>query len=108
MICLSSPDDTRVAQANGAWRLLYSDASEITRLNRLPLGLELRSVYQRVCLRNGVLENRAEVGHKWRLAAQRTRVVARAWDDELGTLNRVGVANVGNRLAVQVHRRERA
>ena len=94
-------DDPRAEAVDGAWRLCYSDASEITNLVQLPLGLRLRAVFQRVDLRSGTLENRAEVGHRWRLAAQRTRVVARAWADAPGAINRAGVANAGNRLAVQ-------
>ena len=87
--------------ANGAWRLLYSDAPEIANLVKLPLGLVLRQVVQRVSLEEGILENRAEVGHHLRLVQQRTRVVAKAWAEEPGAVNNVGVANGGNRLAVR-------
>lgn len=98
---LAAENDQRLADIDGTWKLLYSNASEITNLNRLPLGFKLKTVYQRVDLKAGALENRAEVRHKWRLATQRTRVVARAWTDELGAVSRAGVKNVGNRLAVQ-------
>ena len=87
--------------ATGAWRLLYSDAPEITNLVKLPLGLKLRSVHQRVDVERGILENRADVGHVLRLAKQQTRVVARLWADELGAVSRAGVTNEGNRVAVQ-------
>ena len=93
--------DARLSLVSGTWRLKYSNAAEITNLAKLPLGLRLRTVLQRVDLDRGVLENRAEVAHKWRLAAQRTRVVAKAWADEPGALNKVGVPNPGNRLAVK-------
>ena len=93
--------DARLSLVSGTWRLRYSNAAEITNLAKLPLGLRLRTVLQRVDLDRGVLENRAEVAHKWRLAAQRTRVVAKAWADEPGALNKVGVPNPGNRLAVK-------
>ena len=93
--------DERLPLVSGTWRLLYSNAAEITNLGKLPLGLRLRTVLQRVDLDRGVLENRAEVAHKWGLATQRTRVVARAWADEPGALNKCGVANPGNRLAVK-------
>lgn len=90
-----------MAAIDGSWLLRYSDASEITNLAKLPLGLRLASVFQRVDLSTGTLENRAFVRHKWRLAKQQTRVVARAWADERGAVNRAGVVNPGNRLAVE-------
>lgn len=96
----SSPDEgTSVVE--GTWRLLYSNASEITNLADLPFGFRLREVHQRIDLSTGALENRATVGHKLRLASQRTRVVARSWADTVGTISRAGVVNTGNRLAVQ-------
>ena len=39
-----------------SWRLLYSDASEITRLARLPLGFRLGPVVQRVAAEAGRLD----------------------------------------------------
>ena len=44
-----------------SWRLLYSDASEITRLARLPLGFRLGPVVQRIAAASGRLENHALV-----------------------------------------------
>ena len=88
------------ARASGTWLLRYSNADEITNLDRLPLGLGIERVYQRVSLARGVVENRALVRHRWRLARQLTRVVARAAPAAPHGLNRAGVRNAGNRLEV--------
>ena len=93
--------DGSVDGASGAWQLRYSDASEIASLVKLPLGLVLRQVVQRVDLDRGIVENRAEIGHVLRLMQQRTRVVAKAWADEPEAVNKAGVVNLGNRLAVK-------
>ena len=43
-VSLSNP--ATLHQLNGNWKLLYSDASEITRLVDLPLGFRLGAVFQ--------------------------------------------------------------
>jgi hypothetical protein len=90
------------ALASGCWLLKYSNAPEITNLAKLPLGLGLEKVYQRVSLGSGVVENRAMIRHRFRLLRQVTRVVARATrEPELGAPNRAGVPNAGNRINVR-------
>lgn len=93
------------AALDGPWQLLYSDASEITRLARLPLGFRLGAVFQPVDVERGRLENQAFVRHLLFLASAHTRVLARFELSERGTVDRVGVVNDdGNRVNVRFER----
>ena len=85
---------------NGDWQLRYSDASEITRISKLPLGFRLGPVYQPIDVANGRFENQALIKHKFRLCSGHTRVVADFFLAELGNTNRVGVINKGERANV--------
>jgi hypothetical protein len=98
--------DSRDAQEalSGKWRLIYSDASEITRLNKLPLGFRLGAVFQLIDTTGGRFENQAFVKHLLSLASAHTRVIAKFWLAEPGEINRVGVENAGNRANVKFER----
>eukprot|EP00747_Dinoflagellata_sp_TGD_P179396 gnl/TRDRNA2_/TRDRNA2_30160_c0_seq1.p1 gnl/TRDRNA2_/TRDRNA2_30160_c0~~gnl/TRDRNA2_/TRDRNA2_30160_c0_seq1.p1 ORF type:complete len:347 (+),score=48.02 gnl/TRDRNA2_/TRDRNA2_30160_c0_seq1:58-1098(+) len=89
---------------DGGWRLVYSDASEITRLEKLPLGFKLGEVYQPINVSTGRLENQARVRHSLLLASAMTRVIAKFWLPEPGGTNRAGVVNTGNRANVKFDR----
>mmetsp|Transcript_90682 Transcript_90682/g.282028 ORF Transcript_90682/g.282028 Transcript_90682/m.282028 type:complete len:282 (-) Transcript_90682:3-848(-) len=94
-----------LAALDGPWRLLYSDASEITRLSKLPLGFRLGPVFQPVDVAGRRFENQALVRHALRLASGHTRVLARFELADLGTENRAGVVNAaGNRVNVRFER----
>lgn len=60
---------------DGSWRLVYSNAPEITSLVSLPLGFELGPVFQPFNVSSGAFENQAFIGHKLGLARANTRVV---------------------------------
>lgn len=60
---------------DGSWRLVYSNAPEITSLVSLPLGFELGPVFQPFNVSSGAFENQALIGHKLGLARANTRVV---------------------------------
>lgn len=90
-----------LALLDGDWRLVFSDASEITRLVKLPLGFQLGEVFQAVRVRRGYFENQAAVRHRFGLARASTRVVANFSLAEPNQTNRAGVVNTnGNRIAV--------
>lgn len=93
------------AALDGPWQLVYSDASEITRLAKLPLGFRLGAVFQPVDVERGRLENQAFVRHALFLASAHTRVLARFELAERGTVDRAGVVNKeGNRVNVRFER----
>jgi len=92
------------AALSGDWQLVYSDASEITRLNSLPLGFRLGRVFQCIDTAGGRFENQAFVKHALSLASAHTRVVAQFWLPPQGEVNRVGVPNAGNRANVKFER----
>jgi len=89
-----------VQALNGDWQLRYSDASEITRISKLPLGFRLGPVYQPIDVTNGRFENQALIKHKFRLCSGHTRVVADFFLSPVGETNRVGVINKGERASV--------
>jgi len=94
-----------LAALDGSWQLLYSDASEITRLARLPLGFRLGPVFQPLDTARGRLENQAFVRHSLGLASGHTRVLARFEPAERGMVDRAGVVNDrGNRVKVKFER----
>lgn len=86
---------------NGDWQLVYSDASEITRIAKLPFGFCLGPVFQPIDVSNGRFENQALIKHRLRLLSGHTRVLAKFTLAPVGEVNRVGVANVGERANVQ-------
>lgn len=87
---------------DGDWRLVFSDASEITRLSKLPLGFRLGEVFQPIRVRRGYFENQAAVRHRFGLARASTRVVANFSAADLGSINRAGIVNEkGNRINVR-------
>ena len=90
-----------VETLNGAWQLVYSDASEITRIAKLPLGFRLGPVFQPIDVANFKLENQALIKHATRLISGHTRVLAMFSLAPTGERNRVGVINVGNRANVK-------
>jgi PAP_fibrillin len=86
---------------NGDWQLVYSDASEITRLAKLPFGFCLGPVFQSIHVAEGRLENQAYIQHRLRLLSGHTRVLANfSLLAPMGATNRVGIVNIGNRANV--------
>jgi len=97
--------DRALNMLNGSWRLVYSDAPEITNLAILPLGFQLGEVYQPIDISDRVLENQASVKHSLGLATGSTRVVGSFRPAPLGTTNAAGVVNrAGNRIDVDFER----
>lgn len=86
---------------DGDWQLLYSDASEITRIAKLPMGFRLGPVYQPIDVTGGRFENQAMIKHKFLLFSGHTRVVADFFLADLGETNRAGVVNTGERANVK-------
>ena len=86
---------------NGEWQLVYSDASEITRITKLPLGFRLGPVFQPINVADGRFENQALIKHRFLIVSGHTRVVAKFELAPLGEVNRAGVKNVGDRANVK-------
>ena len=80
-------------QLDGSWRLVYSDAPEITNLAKLPLGFQLGPVRQPFSLQSKTFENQGEILHVTRLVHGSTRVVGDFGRAARGTLNAAGVVN---------------
>ena len=80
-------------QLDGSWRLVYSDAPEITNLAKLPLGFQLGPVRQPFALQSKTFENQGEILHVTRLVHGSTRVVGDFGRAARGTLNAAGVVN---------------
>ena len=88
-------------QLDGSWRLVYSDAPEITNLAKLPLGFQLGPVRQPFSLQSKTFENQGEILHVTRLVHGSTRVVGDFDRAARGTLNAAGVVNErGDRVDV--------
>lgn len=85
----------------GDWQLIYSDASEITKIAKLPLGFRLGPVFQVIDTSDGRFENQALIKHRFKLLSGSTRVIANFWLSPLGEVNRVGVVNIGERANVK-------
>lgn len=83
-------------QLDGSWRLVYSDAPEITNLARSPLGFQLGPVRQPFSLTSNTFENQGEILHVTRLIHGATRVVGEFSAADRGTLNAAGVLNERN------------
>lgn len=86
---------------DGDWQLVFSDASEITNIAKLPMGFQLGPVYQPIDVEAGRLENQALIKHKLRLFSGHTRVVADFSLAEVGDINPAGKVNIGERANVQ-------
>ncbi|CAJ1334235.1 unnamed protein product [Effrenium voratum] len=98
-------DPRLLAELGGCWRLLYTDAPEITGLANLPLGLALGPVYQLINVSSRAFENEALVTHKLGLVKADLRVVGAFAPAPLGSLNAAGRKNQeGNRGAAAILR----
>lgn len=86
----------------GSWRLLYSNAPEITSLaSGLPLGFELGPTYQPLDVESGRFENRGSISNRLGLARLATGVVGDVSVSPPNSLNAVGISNDrNNRVAV--------
>jgi len=98
--------NARSPALDGSWRLLYSNAREITNLaSGLPLGFVLGPTYQPVDLASGTFENQGGVLHALGLAKAATTVVGDVRPAAGGTLNAAGTRDVaGNRVDVDFRR----
>lgn len=85
---------------DGQWRLLYSNAPEISTLSSLPLGFALGPVYQPISASRRVFENQAFVYNKFDLANASVRVVG-----EFRPLNETRFAVNFRRVVFQVDRK---
>ena len=103
---LGAKDLARDASLDGGWRLLYSNAREITNLAAgLPLGFALGKTYQPVDLATGRFENQGLVEHVLGVARASTCVVGDLRLAPAGTLNAAGTVNdAGNRVDVDFRR----
>ena len=86
---------------DGDWQLVYSDASEITNIAKLPFGFCLGPVFQPIDVQGGRLENQALIKHKFLLFSGHTRVVADFYLADMGDVNPVGKVNIGERANVK-------
>lgn len=90
---------------SGTWRLLYTDAPEITGLANPPLGFQLGPVFQPIDTPSKSFENIALVTQNLGLARGNLRVVGTFKPAAMGSLNAAGVKNVvGNRIDVDFKR----
>jgi len=86
---------------DGDWQLVYSDASEITNIAKLPFGFRLGPVFQPIDVQGGRLENQALIKHKFLLFSGHTRVVADFYLADMGEVNPAGKVNIGERANVK-------
>jgi len=90
---------------DGNWRLLYTDAPEITGLADLPLFFQLGPVFQPIMVGDSIFENKAVVGNRLGVVAASLRVIGTFRPAPVGTLNAAGVKNTsGNRIDVDFER----
>lgn len=93
---LGQRDNVR-ASVDGSWRLIYSNAREISNLAAgLPLGFALGPTYQPVDLATGRFENQGNIVHQFGLARASTCVVGDVRVARAGTLNAAGTVNGRN------------
>ena len=86
-----------LAGVDGSWRLLYSNAREITNLAKgLPLGFALSKIYQPIDVATGRFENQGFIEHVYGLARASTLVVGEVRAAPLGTVNAAGTLNKAN------------
>jgi hypothetical protein len=84
-------------QLSGSWRLVYSNAAEITSLaSNLPFGFCLGKTFQPLDAKLGFFENRAPLEHPWHLGRLQVNVMGDVRVAAPGTLNAVGVVNDKN------------
>ena len=102
----------KIQQLNGQWKLLYSNAPEITSLasNKLPLGFTLGKTYQPISINDsthGYFENSCEIIQRQQpfnhLAKLRTRVIGNlSLPSTPNTRNAVGVVDkYSNRVVLE-------
>jgi hypothetical protein len=103
---LGQRGNARDASLNGTWRLLYSNAREISNLAAgLPLGFALGPTYQPVDLETGRFENQGNVLHALGIAKAATTVIGDVRPTQGRTLNAAGTASDdGNRIDVTFER----
>jgi len=103
---LGQRGNARSASLNGTWRLLYSNAREITNLAAgLPLGFVLGPTYQPVDLATGRFENQGNVLHSLGIAKAATTVIGDVRPTQGRTTNAAGtVSDDGNRIDVDFQR----
>ena len=103
---LGQRGNARAASLNGTWRLLYSNAREISNLaSGLPLGFALGPTYQPVDLATGRFENQGNVLHSLGIAKAATTVVGDVRATQGKTTNAAGtVSSDGNRIDVDFRR----
>lgn len=87
----------RGAAVDGSWRLIYSNAREISNLAAgLPLGFALGPTYQPIDLASGRFENQGNVVHQLGLARATTCVVGDVRAAKPRSLNAAGTVNADN------------
>lgn len=90
-------DNAISPQLSGSWRLIYSNAAEISNLAvNLPLGFCLGKTYQPLDTAAGFFENRAPLEHPWHLGKLQVNVVGDVRVAKRGTRNAVDVVNDSN------------
>eukprot|EP00439_Symbiodinium_sp_Y106_P033917 s3318_g4.t1 len=98
-------DPAKLQQLSGKWRLLFSDAPEITGLANLPLGLAVGPVYQPIDVSSKIFENQSPIVQKLGLVKGNLRVVGTFAAAPLRSVNAAGVVNTcGNRIDVNFER----
>ena len=103
---LGQTGNAKAASLNGTWRLIYSNAREITNLaSGLPLGFALGPTYQPVDRSSGYFENQGNVLHALGIARASTTVIGDVREAQLGTVNAAGsTSSDGNRIDVDFRR----
>ena len=104
----SAPTKNLASDQNipGAWRLLYTNAREITNIAQgLPLGFVLGKTYQPIDAKTGRFENQGRIEHIYGLARAKTRVVGAYAPAAANTINAAGIVNdSNNRINVNFER----
>lgn len=95
----------RSSSLEGSWRLLYTNANEVTALAELPMGFEMGSMYQIIDLNEQTYENQASVLHRFGIARGSTRVIGEFRPAAAADYNRTAQQNErGNLVEVRVQR----
>ena len=103
---LGQVDNALSPNVNGSWRLLYSNAREISNLaSGLPLGFALGPTYQPLDVGSGRFENQGSIVHQLGVAKASTCVVGDVRVAPPGTRNAASTVNdKGNRVDVDFRR----